>query len=153
MQAVEIPQRRDDKLRKSDSRDWLRSSERIFHMPAYNAQSPPKAVYPGDEETIVNAEQLGANNASQQVAIPIRDVVQGPVSVTFSYASPPAAVSYDVQVANDDAAANYLKIGNTTNVNGDRIDINTLAGGFRFRFLRVVERTSPGVNATIKLLG
>src|SRR5256885_16193263 len=113
-------------------------------MPTYAATSgpPPFSVSPGDIQAIVSAEQLGAGATSARVAMAPPYGLPTPVSVTFSYASVPAAVSYDIQVANEDVDANYIKVGNTTNVNGDRVDINTVTGGLKFKFLRVKEVTS-----------
>ena len=122
-------------------------------MPLYGTFAVPAAVWPGDIATIVNAEQLGANGVSERIAIGRMAGFAQPVSVSFAYASTPAAVAYDIQVANEDIPASYIKIGSTNNVNGDRVDINTLAGGLNFNFIRVVERTSPGVAATVKILG
>lgn len=122
-------------------------------MPAYNTVSPPYSASDGDIAILVNNEQLGAGKTSQQVAISQPYGLPHPVSLTFSYAGVPAAVSYDIQVANEDVDSAYIKVGNTTNVNGDRVDINTMSGGLKFKFVRVKEVTPPGVNATVKLLG
>jgi len=121
-------------------------------MPLYGSLTLATELFPGDLGTIVNAEQLGTGGKSERVAFGRPSGFLQPVSVTFSYATVPAAVSYDIQVANEDVDALYIKIGNTTNVNGDRVDINTLTGGLNFNFLRVKEITSPGVNATVKVL-
>ena len=127
-------------------------------MPAYENTQPPYSVARGDVQAIVNAQQLGSGNFSERVAIAQQDGnPPGPLSLSFSYASTPSSVEYDVYVSVDDtiapgtAGSKYIKIGSTTNVNGDLVAINTLAGGYRFRFLCVKEVTSPGVNATVKV--
>jgi hypothetical protein len=120
-------------------------------MPKYNTVSPPFAVFPGDIQAIVSAETLGTNQTSQQVAIARPYGHPSPLSITFAYAAAPASVSYDIQAANEDVDALYIKIGNTTNVNGDRVDISGVA--LNFKFLRVKEITTPSQNATIKVLG
>ena len=124
-------------------------------MPPYNNTVPPSSVYEGDWSTIVNAEQLGTNVFSLQVAIADKDGSQPrPVTVTFTYASVPSSVEYDIYVAWDDTAplTSYTKVGSTSNVNGDQVTLQrTAAGGANFRFLCVREVVSPGVNATVKV--
>ena len=106
--------------------------------------------------TIVNAEQLGAGNFSQRAAItPVADTTPGPVTLTFSYATVPASVEYDIYVAWDDslgiAGYTYTNV-KTTNVNGDQVTIQrNVAGGLNFRLILVKEVTSPGVNATVQV--
>jgi hypothetical protein len=126
-------------------------------MPLYNTQVPPSCVNPGDDTVIVNNEQLGANNFSQQVNCPGAggDAPYGftsNVALVFTYASAPAAVEYDIYVAMHDVAAEYVKVGQTTNVNGDLVTIAAITSQ-KFRFVRVKEVTSPGVNATVKVCG
>lgn len=128
-------------------------------MPLYSNAAPPYSVGFGDQQTIVNAEQLttlgGASAFSQRVAIV--DHMGGlvrPVLVTFTYATVPASVQYDIYAGWDDTAplTSYTKIGSTTNVNGDQVTLNrAAAGGNHFRFLCVREVISPGVNATVKV--
>ena len=124
-------------------------------MPPYNNAVPPSSVYEGDQTTIVNAEQLGTNAFSLQVAIADKDgSMPRPVTVTFSYASTPASVEYDIYVGWDDTAplTSYTKVGSTTNVSGDQVTMQrNVAGGANFRFLCVREVVSPGVNATVKV--
>jgi uncharacterized protein YcfL len=124
-------------------------------MPPYSNAVPPSSVYEGDQSIIVNAEQLGANVFSQRVAIADKDGSQPrPVTVTFTYASAPSSVQYDIYVGWDDTAplTSYTKVGSTTNVNGDQVTLQrTAAGGANFRFLCVREVASPGVNATAKV--
>src|SRR5882724_3266676 len=124
-------------------------------MPLYSSSFPPSACVRGMDVTIVNAEQLGAGNNSQRAAIaqPTADIA-GPVTVTFSYATVPASVQYDIYVAWDDTLGfnGYTKVGSTTNVNGDQVTIQRgAAGGQNFRLLLVKEVISPGVNATVQV--
>lgn len=124
-------------------------------MPLYSNSFPPYSVGPGDQQTIVNAEQLGAGNFSQRVAI--IDKAAGPVRpilLTFTYATVPGSVQYDIYAAWDDTSPTktYTKIGSTTNVSGDQVSIiRNAAGGNHFRFLLVKEVIAPGVNATVKV--
>ena len=124
-------------------------------MPPYSNAVPPLSVYEGDQSVVVNAEQLGTNVFSQRVAVGDKDGSQPrPVTVTFTYASAPSSVQYDIYVAWDDTAplTSYTKVGSTTNVNGDQVTLQrTAAGGANFRFLCVREVVSPGVNATVKV--
>jgi hypothetical protein len=122
-------------------------------MPAYSNANPPFSVERGSQQAIVNAEVLGAGNFSSRVAIADKDTDSlVPVTVTFTYASTPAAVQYDIYVAWDDALATYTKVGTTNNVNGDQVTIQRVgAGGINFRFLCVKEVVSPGVNATVQV--
>lgn len=124
-------------------------------MPLYTNTSPPYAVTRGIDVTIVNNEQLGAGNNSQRAAIAQptgRD--EGPVTVTFDYASAPAAVQYDIYTAWDDSLgfAGYTKVGTTNNTSGDRVTIQrAAAGGPNFRLILVKEVISPGVNALVQV--
>lgn len=126
--------------------------------PAYSNTYPPYSIAPGEEtagvSNLVNAEQLGAGVYSQRVAIvDAYGLPPRPVVLTFTYASVPGSVEYDIYVAMDDTspAASYTKVGSTTNVNGDQVTLQrNAAGGNQFRFICVLEVTSPGVNATVK---
>jgi hypothetical protein len=124
-------------------------------MPPYSNAVPPSSVHEGDQSVIVNAEQLSTNVFSQRVAIADKDGSQPrPVTATFTYASAPSSVQYDIYVGWDDTAPliSYTKVGSTTNVNGDEVTLQrTAAGGANFRFLCVREVVSPGVNATVKV--
>jgi|SRR6266550_4788063 len=125
-------------------------------VPVYSNAFPPNSVGPGEQATIVNAEQLGLGSPfSSRVAIAdVHGMQARPVLVTFTYASAPASVQYDIFAAWDDTAplTSYTKIGSTTNVNGDQVTLNrAAAGGNHFRFLCVREVVSPGVNATVKV--
>lgn len=122
-------------------------------MPAYGSNPGIYSVGPGDRQLLLNAEQLGTNKTSVAVAIQQAAAAakSRSISVEFNYASVPGSVSYDIQAANKDVDSDYRKIGNTTNVNGDRVDI--AMGSFNFNFIRVKELTSPGVNATVEVLG
>ncbi len=124
-------------------------------MPPYSNTYPPSSVSEGDQSIIVNAEQLGTNVFSQRVAIADKDgSTPRPVTLTFTYASAPSSVEYDIYVAWDDTApaSSYTKIASTTNVSGDQVTLQrTAAGGASFRFVCVKEVTSPGVNATVKV--
>jgi hypothetical protein len=124
-------------------------------MPPYNNAVPPSSVHEGDSSVIVSGEQLGTNVFSLEVAIADKDgSLPRPVTVTFSYASTPTSVQYDIYVAWDDTAplTSYTKVGSTTNVNGDQVTLQrNAAGGANFRFLCVREVISPGVNATVKV--
>jgi hypothetical protein len=125
-------------------------------MSVYSQQTQPTpyAVAAGDQVAIVNAEQLGAGNFSQRVAIADKAVgIDRPILLTFTYAAVPAAVEYDIFVAWDDnLPGSYTNIGKTTNVAGDQVTINrAAAGGNAFRFVCVKEVVSPGVNATVKV--
>lgn len=123
--------------------------------PAYENTQPPYSVGWGQSQAIVNAEQLGTNVFSERVAI--ADKAPGyirPILVTFTYATVPTAVQYDIYAAWDDTGPtiSYTKIGSTTNTAGDQVTINrNAAGGNAFRFLLVREVISPGVNATVKV--
>jgi hypothetical protein len=129
-------------------------------MPIYNNTNPPYSVAPGEETTgvsnPVNAEQLGAGSPfSQRVAIAdVHGFPPRPVTVTFTYASAPASVQYDIYGAWDDTSplTSYTKISSTTSVTGDQVTLQrAAAGGPNFRFLCVREVISPGVNATVKV--
>lgn len=105
------------------------------------------------EQLNSNASSSATNNFSEPVAIadsPARDPT--PIVITFSYASVPSSVQYDIFVAMIDGPplTNYTKIGSTTNVNGDQVTIQrSAAGGNHFRFVCVREVIAPGVNATV----
>lgn len=124
-------------------------------MPVYNNTNPPNSVAPGEQQAIVSAEQLGAGNFSQRVAIQdAYGLPPRPIVVSFTYASTPASVQYDIYIAQDDTAplVTYTKVGSTTNVSGDQVTIQrAAAGGPEFRFLCVKEVISPAVNATVKV--
>jgi hypothetical protein len=129
-------------------------------VPLYSNTNPPYSVAPGEQTSgvsnPVNAEQLGAGSPfSQRVAIAdVHGFPPRPVTVTFTYASAPASVQYDIYVAWDDTSplTSYTKIGSTTSVTGDQVTIQrAAAGGQNFRFLCVREVISPGVNATVKI--
>lgn len=129
-------------------------------MPLYSNTNPPYSVAPGEQTSgvsnLVNNEQLGAGSPfSQRVAIAdVHGFPPRPVTVTFTYASAPASVEYDIFGAWDDTAPliSYTKIGSTTNVSGDQVTIQrAAAGGPNFRFLCVREVISPGVNAVVKV--
>jgi hypothetical protein len=124
-------------------------------MPKYDNTYPPQSVAFGEQATIVNAEQLGAGNFSQRAAIADKGMgVQRAILLTFTYATVPASVEYDIFVGWDDTSplTSYTNVGKTTNVNGDQITINrAAAGGNDFRFVLVKEVVSPGVNATVKV--
>lgn len=128
-------------------------------MPVYSNTFPPYSVAPGEQTSgasnPVNNEQLGAGNFSQRVAIAdAYGLPPRPVTITFTYASAPGAVQYDVYAGWDDTAplTSYTKIGTTNNAAGDQVTIQRgAAGGNQFRFLCVREVTSPGVNATVKV--
>ena len=122
-------------------------------MPLYNNSYPPSAATRGIDVTIVNAEQLGTNNFSQRAAI-AEPTGRSPeaVTLTFSYASVPGAVEYDIYVGWDDTlgTAGYAKVGSTTNTAGDQVTIQR-GSGQNFRLVMVKEVTSPGVNATVQV--
>ena len=92
---------------------------------------------------------------AQRVAIADKGMgVQRAILLTFTYATVPASLEYDIFVAWDDTSptTSYTNIGKTTNVNGDQVTINrAAAGGNDFRFVLVKEVISPGVNATVKV--
>jgi hypothetical protein len=124
-------------------------------MPLYNSTFPPYAVQRGIDVTIVNNEQLGVGNFSQRCAI-AEPTARSPeaVTLTFSYASKPAAVEYDIWVGWDDTLGvlGYTNVGKTTNVNGDQVTIQRgAAGGQNFRLVLVQEVISPGVNALVQV--
>ena len=122
-------------------------------MSLYNNSFPPSACTRGMDVIIVNAEQLGTGNYSQRAAI-ADDAHRGPgpVTLTFSYASTPGSVEYDIYVGWDDSlgTAGYTKVGSTTNTSGDQVTIQRSAGN-NFRLVLVKEVTSPGVNATCQV--
>src|ERR1700693_3220701 len=120
-------------------------------MPAYSNTFPPYSISHGDQQQIVSNEQLGATNFSQRVAIADKDVDNpAPVTLTFAYASAPAAVEYDIYVAWDDVLTSYRNIGKSTNVNGEDVTIQRVGPAqINFRFICVKEVVSPGVNATV----
>lgn len=128
-------------------------------MSAYNNTNPPYSVAPGEQTSgvsnPVNNEQLGTNVFSQRVAIAdAYGLPPRPVTLTFSYASTPGSVQYDIYVAWDDTAplSSYTKVGSTTNTAGDQVTLQrAAAGGNQFRFVCVREVISPGVNATVKV--
>ena len=123
-------------------------------MPLYETAQPPLAVWLGGDVTIVKAEQLGTGGVSERCAIGIQGThLPRPVTVTFTYASVPSSVQYDIYAAWDDIyPGSYTKVGTTNNVNGDLVTLQRLAaGGVNFRFILVKEVISPGVNATVQV--
>ena len=129
-------------------------------MPLYSNTNPPYSVAPGEQTSgvsnPVNAEQLGAGSPfSQRVAIAdVHGFPPRPVTVTFTYASAPASVQYDIYAAWDDTSplTSYTKIGSTISTTGEQVTLQrAAAGGPNFRFLCVREVISPGVNATVKV--
>ena len=122
-------------------------------MPLRNTLLIPPSIAPGDAVVLVNAEQLGAGNFSQQANIQdVYGLPPRPVVLTFKYASAPGSVQYDIYVSmgDDSSTATYTKVGSTTNVNGDQVTLQrTAASGNMFNFVMVKEVISPGVNATV----
>jgi len=124
-------------------------------MPVYNNAFPPYSVAPGEEGVLLNNETIGAGNFSQRVAIADPyGLPPRPVVVSFSYATPPAAVQYDIYVAQDDGSPllNYTKIGSSTNPLGDQVTLQRgAAGGNQFIFICVREVITPGTLATVEI--
>ena len=128
-------------------------------MPAFDINAGVKSICQGTGLKLLSAEQLGAGVYSIAAAIQDKDGSSPrPITVTFSYASTPGSVEYDIYGAWDYTnpaltvpPSTWTKLGSTTNVNGDQVTlIRDAAGGLNFRFICVYEKTSPGVNATVE---
>lgn len=121
-------------------------------MPAYNTQTPPPALYPGDVAYPFNGETPAAGTASQQYAIaqPFDGAAGGPavLRVDISYASAPSAVAVAIQSAADDADAAYFTEYTSTNTAGESVKLTNFRG--RFVRVRLVSQTGGGA-ITVRL--
>src|SRR5579884_1297886 len=104
-------------------------------MPAYNTQTPPPALYPGDAAYAFQAETPAAGTAVLRVDI--------------SYAAAPSAVAVAIQSAADDADAAYFTEYTSTSTAGESVKLTN----FRGRFVRVklVSQTGGGA-ITVRLV-
>jgi hypothetical protein len=122
-------------------------------MPAYNTQTPPPALYPGDAAYAFQAETPAAGTASQQFAVaqPYDGAAGGPavLRVDISYAAAPSAVAVAIQSAADDADAAYFTEYTSTSTAGESVKLTN----FRGRFVRVklVSQTGGGA-ITVRLV-
>ncbi|HTD21873.1 MAG TPA: hypothetical protein VK738_04420 [Terriglobales bacterium] len=113
-------------------------------MPNYSNASPPFAIYPGDSVTLFNNENPTPPQASQQVAIGnVYGTDDVGVSVLITYASAPASVQVDVQIADTDADLNYFSIFSSSNTAGENVNLNVQ----RHKFLRVKKVSQSGGGA------
>jgi len=94
-------------------------------MPAYNTISPPYAIWPGDSQTVWNAESPTAGTASQQVALGERDSRDGsPFSADIQFGGNPGTFEVDVQVANVDQDSSYYTLDQGTTNDGAIAQVN-----------------------------
>jgi hypothetical protein len=95
-------------------------------MPAYNTISPPYAVWPGDSQTIWNAESPAIGAASQQVALGERDG-RGvtPFAADVQFSGNPGTFEVDVQVANTDQDSAYYTLDQGTTNDGAVLQVNS----------------------------
>lgn len=116
-------------------------------MPAYGKGQAIWSVAPGTDQQIVSAETLGANVFSERVCLQDRWSGPRPCVLTFTYSIKPSAVKYDIygaMIDNPPSTTSWIKIGSTTNVNGDQVTIpRDVAAGNQFRFVCVQEVTTP----------
>lgn len=129
-------------------------------MPLSSIAQPPTYIAPGEGSALLlNAEYLGAGKYSQIVAIADKDNgVRAPIYLNFKYASVPSSVEYDIYVSMyftdpNASPSTWSKLTATaTNTAGDQITIDrAVASGVSFKFLCVLEKTSPAVNATVEI--
>ena len=94
-------------------------------MPAYNTISPPYAIWPGDMQTVWNAESPTVGTASQQVALGERDSRDGsPFSADIQFGGNPGTFEVDVQVANIDQDSSYYTLDQGTTNDGAIAQVN-----------------------------
>jgi hypothetical protein len=122
-------------------------------MPLYGSVQTSVAIAENEPFNLVNNEQLGVGNKSVQVCFQRHYGLPENVAVDLSYATPPSSVQYDIQVAINDVEALYRTVYSSTKTAGELVSVNMLQGGLKYRFLRVKETISPGVNATVTVLG
>jgi len=121
-------------------------------MPNYNAQNPPFALYPGDVVYAFNAESPAPPQASQQYAFAKPYGLGDPAAlgVDIRYASAPTSVQVDIQVAIDDADANYNTVYSSTKTAGEHVNVVNLKG--RFVRARLVSQSGGGA-VTVEFVG
>lgn len=120
-------------------------------MPAYSTTFLPKAIYPGDSETVWAAETVLTGAASQRVALgdPYNDGV-GRLSVEIEFSADPGAFQIDVQNSDTDVDSSYQVVPSSslTAVNASfkgRIDLYPLQG----KFGRLVMTNDPANAVTV----
>jgi len=128
-------------------------------MPAYSASGNRVVLYPGDAQTVWNAEKPASGSASQQVALSNDPTGQAEnFSVQVTCAADPGTFEIDVQACDaPDIAANYNTI---TTLNSATTTI-TQAGlnasfalsnafiGVRNDFVRLLMKTASSNNVAI----
>lgn len=79
--------------------------------PAYNATTPPQALYPNNQIKLYNAENPATGTFSLQFEVP--QTAQQPsanLSFEFAFAGNPGAFNYQIQDADTDATGNYVTL-------------------------------------------
>ena len=124
-------------------------------MPAYNTFVPPPAIYPGDKQTLWNAEASTGITTSQQVYI-TSDVGTGNTEclVELSFSGAPGVFEVDVQFSGTDADTSYITAslgGAITSVNANNkasYKFSPTLGPF-MRFSKSSITNSVNVTATV----
>lgn len=98
-------------------------------MPAYNTKAPV-GMYPGDTETLFNAESTASITKSQQVYL-TNDVGTGDVEcvVAGSFSGAPGTFEVDIQFAPTDTDALYV-----SPATGGAISTVNAANAFNFKY-------------------
>jgi len=121
-------------------------------MPNYNTQVPPYAIFPGDIALAFNSESPGANQASQQFALPSSvGFPENGRTVRWQtiYGTAPTAVSVVLQTAMTDADAQYTTIDTSTATAGEARTVTAV----RANFIRAkVSSITGGSGVTVQVL-
>jgi hypothetical protein len=108
-------------------------------MPNYNTSAAPAALYPGDVGFAFNAESPAPPQSSAQFALPAFTGSHADqsrlISWQTSFSAAPSAVNAVLQAADQDADGNYATVDTSTNVNGERRQIQVRAGFVRARLV------------------
>jgi hypothetical protein len=127
-------------------------------MPKDNAQVPPYSIFPGDVALAFNAEAPAAGQASQPFALPsYAGFPENGRTIRWqiSFATAPAAVNIQLQIAINDVDAQYKVPTGAANMNstltaGD----NRVATGLRANFARAKAiAITGGTGVTVQILG
>jgi len=128
-------------------------SGRDIDMPVYPGSLQAKVIFEDGTAFLFTAETIAAGNASVAVQLRRKRETFYPwgCAVEVQFGGAPGAFALDVQVAETDAAANYVTIGSITAVNGTnvgRFDMTNLWP----KFLRVnVTTLTNAVTTTVKV--
>jgi len=121
-------------------------------MPTYANLFPPQSLFPGDVGYSFNDESPSGGTAGAQFAVPEPAGIPGQghtVRWQTIFASAPSAVSFSLQGAMDDVAAEYATLDTSTATAGEARTVT----GVRARFLRIVcNSVTGGSGFTAKLL-